>query len=240
MLLGEVHTQGLAIALGLVVTGARPGARDIAAIGFGSRNGLGRRVAVDLARRVEQNPAHRVAGIRLFTRALEHVAQTIDIGIHGLDGELAIVGGRGDGGRMHQIVDVAKVGRQRVDDIMPANLQGRVAFELCQPLRHAPNEVVINDQLGLVGRIGLAIVEMQHRLHQVIAEETSPPDDQQALAAQLGELLLESVTDVIEVLFDHLTGGHLHLRDSHVESILTERGMNKDPSDRLPRHLWSH
>jgi hypothetical protein len=190
------HADRLAEALGLVVAGARAGARDEAAVVFRGRDRVGRWVAVDLAGRVEQEALHRPAALLLLDAVVQQVAQAVDVGVDRLQRVLAVVRRRCNAGGVDDPVEVRHVGRQRLDQVVALHREVRRAFQRGQPLRLAADEVVPHRHLD---RAGPGLVEVQRGEHQVVAQEAGPAGDQQALTRHAAELLLQLAADVVEV-----------------------------------------
>ncbi len=162
--LPEIDAQGFAVALGFVVATARAGATDVAAISlFGGDVGrVG--VAVNLAGGKEQEALHRAGHCRV-----EQMAQADDVGVHGLDGMLAIKKGRGDGGGVDD--EIHRVEGLLLHDVARLAEQVGARQDGLQPEGGAAGEIVPGQQAArFVGQAG--IVQGQEIMDEVAAQKT--------------------------------------------------------------------
>ena len=170
-MIGKVHAEGLAIALCLVVAGAGARARDVAAVGLGRGNVLGRRIAVDLAAREEQEASHALAPP---PSVLKQRAEPVDVRVHRLDRVLAVVRRRRDGCGVDDVIKIPHPLGQRSRHIVAHQGERGIAAPLLEPRGHAAHEVVVHRHTDRP-RPG-PLVPVEEEPDEIVAEEKKPPD----------------------------------------------------------------
>src|SRR5205809_147866 len=183
MLTSEVNAKGFTVPFRLIVTGAGPGAGDVATIGFRRGDAVPGGIAVYLAAGIVQDSFDRLALLFLRQAVVEQEAQTVDVGVHRFDGELAVVSRRSDRSSMDQVFNVAQRCRQRLSDIMFQQSKIRVLLQCHQPTGHTANEVVEDgDQDGRLSSVGT--IPMKGALDEIVAEEAGAARDKHAATRQ--------------------------------------------------------
>src|SRR5262245_59255218 len=114
----EVNAKGFTVPFRLIVTGAGPGTRDVATIGFRSWNTVRGGVTIYLATGIVQHALNRLPLLFLCQAAFEQESQTVDVSVHRFDGKLAVVSRRGNRGRVDHVFNIAHRGRQWLSAIM--------------------------------------------------------------------------------------------------------------------------
>ena len=145
----------------LVVAGANSDGIDVAPVLLILRVDLG--VAVDFARRSLQDPRLDTLG------QAQHVNGPHDAGFHGLDGVELVVDGRGG---TCEVVDLVHLQEDRLDNVVPDELEARPAYQVLDVLELTGEEVVQAKDLATL---------LQKPFTEMGADEPGPAGDQDTL-----------------------------------------------------------
>src|SRR5215510_6838313 len=104
LVLGIHDTQRFTESLRLVVTRPRTSARHVASVVLRGGDRRGGWIAIDLARRIEQEAAYGAPRIALGHRVVQQISQPVDVSIDALERLGTIVDWRGDAGGMNDII----------------------------------------------------------------------------------------------------------------------------------------
>ena len=156
---------------------------------------LGVGVAVEFARREEEESADGLPAIEVEQRA-----KSPDIGIECLDGILAIEHRRCHRCQMDDIVGLTGIlhsGDIVADDVEFLDVHLRALLQFLHPFGIAEHEVVESDDFPDAQFIGLLVEEV----HEVIAEETGTPCDENGGVFQSGTFIVRQFTKrVVDVV----------------------------------------
>ncbi len=116
---------------------------------------------------------------------------------------------------MHDEVEMPHVTRQRLDHVLPHELEVRMRAQGLEPFGHAARVIVVDDRAD-AGAGRARVVPVQHRLDQVVAEEAAAARDQEPPAAHPAELFREVGTERLQVVLQQLREGHQRFEFPHV------------------------
>ena len=195
----EVHAERLAVALRLVVAGARPGARHVAAIRLRRRDLVRRGIAVDLAAREEEEPSRQDRrGEPASTARSSSDRSPIDVRVHRLDRMRAIVRRRGDSRGVHDVVEVAEVVGQRLPDVVLHELELVGAGEAREPVGDSARVAVQDGEPDARGGFRIP-VPLDDALDEVVAQEAGATGHEERLAPHRSQLVARTIHDRSEV-----------------------------------------
>ena len=175
----------------LVVTGARPDARHVAVIGLRRRHRLRIGVAVDLARREEQE----ALDVLVAARELQEILGALHRALDGLERVAHVVDRRGDAGGMQDEVQVL-AHRQRIGHVGPDIENVGIVTAVVMLL--AGDEIVGGDDPARLAQH--AIVEAAEHGDEMPSQEAGAAGDQDRLAGKAVGIVAQILDDLVGVV----------------------------------------